>query len=359
MAVVFITGKPGHGKTLYAIWHVKRYIENEHKEALKKDPEAQPRSVYYNGINDLTLDWEKFDDTKKWHKLPVGAVIVIDEAQKTFEKKSNAATRPDYYTAIDTHRHKGHDLFLITQDPVNVDFRITSMSDRHYHLARSYNTERATLYEYQAVEYVSGSKYKRVPDAIKTQWNYPKEVYTYYKSAEVHTYKQRLPLKKLAMMGAPFLVVPILVYYIAQRMSDKAGSEQPEVVTQGSISTDDIPGITTTGFNVISAAYAEPVIKDDPLSIPMYSNLINVRAYQRIDGCAQMKFGAVETCTCNDQRGNKLKISYSACVDFVQNGYFDYSVPDEISRPRPAKPRKPNTQQAKLGGTGLLNGVLP
>lgn len=327
MAVTFISGKPGHGKTLFALWHIKRYVANDLKSRQKTDPKAEARDVYYHGINGLTLPWTEFADALKWYELPTGAIIVIDECQRHFPMMSNAAKRPRAYTEIDTHRHKGHDVFLITQDPVNVDKRFTSMCDLHFHLARAFNSERATLYEFQAVEYVSGSKYKRVPDAIKKQWNYPKEVYSYYKSAEVHTYKKRIPLLRLVLIAIPFISIVFLIPHLYKRMQSRGGTI-PEQIEEPQYSNPR-SGVPSPVGDVITTAMRQPAVPDEMLSIPMYQEIIEIVSYQRLSGCGNYVFGQTERCVCNDQRGNVIPISFNACRNYIEYGYFDYSIPDE------------------------------
>jgi len=62
------TGQPGAGKTLFTLQHVKRRAESEN------------RTVFYNGIPELNIpEWQEFTDAEKWHELPAGAIIVIDE----------------------------------------------------------------------------------------------------------------------------------------------------------------------------------------------------------------------------------------------------------------------------------------
>jgi len=134
----FISGLPGNGKTLFAIQHLRDYQKSENDEVTKHnskpenaDDQKQLRQVYYHGINELKLDWEKLEDPDKWYKLPQGSIIVIDEAQKIFPPLANSAKKPLHYTEFDTHRHRGYDVYLITQDPYNIDFRVRSMAGRH------------------------------------------------------------------------------------------------------------------------------------------------------------------------------------------------------------------------------------
>jgi hypothetical protein len=96
------TGLPGAGKTLFTIAFVKELADKE------------KRPVFYSGITDLALDWQEID-AEKWMDAPDGALIVIDECQRIFRPRGSAAKVPEYVSALETHRHKGLDLFLISE----------------------------------------------------------------------------------------------------------------------------------------------------------------------------------------------------------------------------------------------------
>ena len=330
--ITFISGLPGHGKTLFAMHHIKEYQEAENK--LAEEENKPPREVYYYGINGVTLDWHEIEDYKEWYKLPVGSIIVIDEAQKRFPSKPNGAAKPQYYTEFDEHRHSGYDIYLITQDPVNVDVRPKSMAERHFHLHRSVGMEIATLYEFQSVQYVTAEKFKRVENAQKKQWQFPKEAYGYYKSSERHTVKKRIPYKRLIIFALTVISLIVLVFYSISWMRARFQPEETQSISSvgqttngATIATGDNPSFE--GYP--TQAERTPVINSDPLTVPMYRHLIKIVSYPRIDGCMSYKVGSVVECTCNDQRGNKVKTSLKFCMSYISDGVFDYSITDDAA----------------------------
>ncbi|MDP5008127.1 MAG: zonular occludens toxin domain-containing protein, partial [Glaciimonas sp.] len=179
--ITLITGLPDNGKTLYSLFYIKALAEKDQRE------------VYYSGIKDLTLPWTE-SKPEEWMSLPAGAIMVIDECQFVFSKKPNGSKLPDFYDQLAVHRHKGIDLFLITQHPNLLDSFVRSLVGRHLHIIRKFGLQRATIYEWSGVNMMpqNASSHK---NAIVHKWGYPKEVYSYYKSAEVHTVKRSFPIK--------------------------------------------------------------------------------------------------------------------------------------------------------------------
>lgn len=340
--ITVLSGLPGAGKTLYTIWFVLAYIEEEYKAAIAEAEKAgkdlafvERRPVYYRGIKNLQLPWIEMsdDECKEWYKLPVGAIIVVDEAQKIWPAMANSAKRPMHYTEVDEHRHRGYDLFLVTQDPVNIDQRPRSMAERHLHVSRSFGVSATTVYEFQGVQYVTGGKYKKIEGGQKRQWKFPKEVYEYYKSAEVHTHKARLPVRKLVFLFAPAVVLlPLFIWGITSFKNSRiySGTKSVSDTAGGSKTTPVNTGPTqyqNNGF--IAQNQKNPLIKGDVLTIPMFQHLISVKSYQRIDGCALSVFNKLEVCRCNDQRGNTVPVTHAICKSYIVDGYFDYTITDE------------------------------
>lgn len=343
--ITFISGLPGFGKTLFTIDYVRNYVEQEYQDALQKaidkgeDPNTvEKRVVYQSGISDLKLPWLTLEEPESWHTLPEHSIIIIDECQRVFPAMPNGAKRPKHYTELDTHRHSGYDLFLITQDPVNADIRPRSMSERHFHLSRSYGLERSTLYEWQSVQLVSGGRYKNIEGGIKKEWKFPKDVYNLYKSAEVHTHKKRLPIKKLVMSAVPIFGILVMIYLGSVnifRHNDSEGvntsltasdSILPDLIKPDSIKSDTI---IARGAPLPTIANLEPILENKILTVPMFSHLVQVKSYRRIAGCMSMKIGRVNTCECADQRGNEIEVDLETCMAFITDGEFDYSLTDD------------------------------
>lgn len=350
----FVTGIPGAGKTLFTIHKVLQYQEEEHQLALKTDPDAKKREVYYYGINQLTLPWHEFEDAKKWYELPQGAIIIIDEAQMVFPPMGNGAKRGEHYQKFQVHRHSGYDIFLITQDPFNVDFSIRSMTGYHWHLERNYGMEQAVLYEWQKCQRTTNTDFSQDKTAIKSTFKYPKEVYDYYKSAEVHTHRKTIPWRKIlpiiAVMLLAFSIVGYSLWWLQtkrERMDEtmaRQSSEQQQSFGDGVVSslgmdqTQQQPVNRTIFDNMANFA---PTVDNLPMSAPIYSQFLQVRAVQKIDGCLRMSLTIDNTiCICNDQRGNIIDVDALTCSTFIDKGFFDFTVSDnDFAQVNPQRPQ--------------------
>jgi hypothetical protein len=198
------TGLPGAGKTLFPIAFVKELADKEH------------RPVFYSGITDLALDWQEID-AEKWMDCQDGAIIVIDECQRTFRPRGSGARVPEFVSALETHRHKGLDLFLITQHPMLIDANVRRLTEWHWHICRRFGLQRATIFQFESCKVEPLSK---TSDGRRLDWKYPKEVYNYYKSAEVHTVKRRIPMVVWVMIVTPLIVIGLIWFFISSHYKD-------------------------------------------------------------------------------------------------------------------------------------------
>jgi zona occludens toxin (predicted ATPase) len=160
-------GLPGAGKTLFTIAFVKEMVEKEH------------RPVFYSGINDLALDWYEHD-AEKWMECPEDAIIVIDECQRIFRPRGSGAKVPEFISGLETHRHKGFDIFLITQHPMLMDADDRRLAKQHWHICRKFGMQRATVLQFESCK---EQPLSHTAIARCFEWKYPKEVFKYYKSA--------------------------------------------------------------------------------------------------------------------------------------------------------------------------------
>lgn len=317
--ITLITGLPGNGKTLFSLWYIK------------KKAEAENREVYYHNIKDLTLPWTVCEP-EKWMDLPHGSIIVLDECQFVFPKKPNGAKLPDYYEQLATHRHKGFDIFLITQHPTLVDNFVRQLAGQHFHAVRKFGLNRATIYEWSAVnpgpQLASSQK-----SAIPLKWSYPQEVYGYYKSAEVHTVKRSIPAK-LILAVVFVLSVPVVGYYALDKFQQRGKVEPstvPVVAGQGVVSSSTSPGAAgPVPFDPVAdarnyVAMNTPRVVGLPQTAPKYDELTKPTRVPVPAACVQI--GSVSSrkpvrCKCYSQQGTPLDVEFNMCISFARNGWF-------------------------------------
>lgn len=316
--ITFITGLPGNGKTLYALWYIKMKAEKEQRE------------VYYHNIKDLTLPWTVCDP-QKWMALPKGSIIVIDEAQEVFPKKPNGSSLPDFYSELAKHRHHGFDIYLITQHPSLVDNFVRQLGGQHLHSVRKFGLDRSTIYEWSAVNPAPQNPSSQ-KNAITLKWAYPKEVYTYYKSAEVHTVKRSIPAK-LILAVAFVLFVFGGGYWLLQSYQERLKPKEAQAlpVTPGVVGA----GLSSSGLppradRVKDARQyiesATPRIAGLPHTAPKYDHLTEPDRVPVPAACIQKGSRRSVTegasCKCFSQQGTAMDVEFNMCVSFANNGYF-------------------------------------
>ena len=213
------TGVPGGGKTLSMVQELARLVKR-----WEKHPE-EARPVFVLGIPDLALPHApvplKSVQVDKagaprlvpdWDEMPDGSLVLIDECQGVFPPRSSQSTPPAHVAWLNTHRHKGFDLWITTQQPKLIDSSVRALVGRHKHFRRIFGMKRAMIYEWDACsDSLSGMN-----NAVKTAWSYPSEVFNWYKSAEIHTkQKFKLPL----WLGILPLGVILCLYFFPQAYS--------------------------------------------------------------------------------------------------------------------------------------------
>jgi zona occludens toxin len=192
------TGVPGSGKTLSMVEKLAALVDRwtAHPE------EARP--IFVSGVPDLALPHAimplKSVQVAKagapmlvpdWDEMPDGSLVIIDEAQGCFPPRSSASTAPAHVAWLNTHRHRGFDIWITTQHPKLIDGSVRALVGKHQHYRRLFGGQRAMVYEWDACsDSLSG-----MATAVTRYWSYPKKAFKWYKSAEIHT-KQKFALPK-------------------------------------------------------------------------------------------------------------------------------------------------------------------
>lgn len=207
--ITLITGVPGSGKTLHAVWLLTKI--------------AKGRRVLVDGIRDLAIEHVEIDEPwlRQWHeKAEAQDLIVIDEAQRIYPPTTVSQKPTPDVEQLHVHRHKGVDFILITQHPQRISKTVRDLVGRHIHVRNLFGLKRAMLYEWDHCHNPSSLK-----DAVKRQWPYPREVFKLYTSAEVHTKKQAVVPKALFLLPIGIVVFVVLAVKIYHKARDGFGAE--------------------------------------------------------------------------------------------------------------------------------------
>lgn len=285
--IKLITAVPGSGKTLSAIAMIIEGLESG-------------RPVFTN-INGLVKD--KFpnphllnDAPDDWRDTPEGSLVIYDEAQQAHLYPSNAQrgkVEDERLTAMETHRHTGHDLVFITQAPTFVHHHIRKLVGEHIHLYRGRGIGGAMRYEWSHT-CDSPNDRKEQERATGVFWKFPKEHFGYYTSAVMHTHKFKIPYKIVGI----FAVVALILLFVGYNLIANDGlavlSEPPKMEAQAEM-----------------LASARPVVKTDMYSWSSAPVAVSVA------GC--MANHDSSKCQCYDDDGKTLALEHAQCLSILNN----------------------------------------
>lgn len=305
------TGTPGASKTANVIAEV---------EALRK---RTGRSVYYSGIAELTLPWLELDDPTKWHLLPVGSIVVLDEAQRIFRPRHYSAGVPDFVAALETHRHQGIDLYLVTQSPHLVDKNVRAVVGRHVHLVRKWGAQASDWFEW--LEAQDDPRSGRAT-ADKKLVPFPKHVYGSYRSAEAHTHSFRMPrMGWYLIFGVVALVGSVGYLYV--HFGNLLGKPADGTKFAESVAAGRGPGQSGEGGGGGPAKKPKtteeyvsermPRIPGLQHTAPVY-DAVTVPVRAPVPQCVSMG----KRCGCYSQQATVLDVPEAVCRSIVARGYF-------------------------------------
>jgi hypothetical protein len=172
--------------------------------------------------------------------------------------------------------------------------------------------------------------------AKRFEWKYPKEVFGYYKSAEVHTVKRRLPMMYYIMFIAPLTVGALIWYFVDQHYQDgqimATKSQRDRLAAGGQAITGD-PLVTSGYVPGKSAAAAEkkpltpkeyaesfePRIPGLAYTAPVYDEVTKVVEAPVPVACLSNES---QGCKCYSQQGTSLAMHETLCKRIVDKGFF-------------------------------------
>ncbi len=358
--ITVITGTPGAGKTLYTIAKLLQPLVGTTVTAKDEngDQVQIPRTIYTN-INGLQLDhqligpggtWDQ-SKSKDWTFEPIpgtdgqglrdwhtwakpGSVIIYDEFQKVWPPRPNGAPVPPDLQALDTHRHMGVDLILISQTPNNFDRHIAGLTGRHLHVRRFGNMGLTIVYEWDHL-----SRTLMYSKAIaKNPWKYDKKVFQLYKSAELHTKQPRKLPAHLFIVGIALAAAAYLIPTVIDRISSAADPQK--LATEATSEATKALGLPTptqpltgseNGLQPAVWDYAQfvPRVPTMPESAPAYDELRQVVNMPRVAGgiCSSSE------CKCYTQQGTNAGLTSDDCRAWLNDKPFD-----PYHQPQPDQP---------------------
>lgn len=375
-----ITGKPGSGKSYYA---VKQIIDNCRYDAISESYTLKEGIFLVATLEGLRLNFVDFDQTikdlaqnetdlkkfpaeteeshrsrnglyqffsvplwqndiaPKWQKI----LIVIDEAQRYFPASARDIPNSVWYW-FEYHRHFGADIILMTQHPSSLHRRVLNIAEHYIEAAppglrQVKNLLRYSLRDTTTNEIISQSSQRTEPQVFKA-----------YKSA-THAQGIKPPtnhLTKFYYLGgalASFVIVGIVVFYsylMNAFNGDKAERPQPTASSKPWPKTQQpaaqqLP-VTNQAekINIGAGDHTktdelnfEPTIPGKPETAPAYRHLLQVKSIPTLAGCIKSK----NACKCYTQQATPYPVTWEQCLEHVANIHFNPYVSQPIDAMAP------------------------
>lgn len=325
--ITVITGTPGAGKTALAVDLLLR--------------EYADRPLYVDNLNGLLLEHHELD-VMEWHTdVPDGALIICDEIQRKWRPRGPGAKVPDCISALETHRHRGIDFILITQNVKLIDSNVRALVGRHLHI-RDTGWMGRWLYEFPECD--TNNSWKRCEN--KRRYKLPKHVFDKYKSASMHTKPVRNRPILLYFLAAAILAFIYLLWALyGSFKSDPATPqlEAPAIVSQAPAIASGLAasfGIapapaTSPGQKIDDRVDWIPRISSMPETAPAFDEIRKVQAFPLVAGGVCFK----GECKCFTQQGTDSGLNHDECLTAINNPRFDaYSAPVPVQQAQSPAP---------------------
>lgn len=173
-----VSATPGTGKSCWVVKQITQWIE---------DPTNQGRKIYSN-IAGLKIQGVEVppDD---FRECPDGSIIVYDEAQEIEHYSSDSRANNPIAKALSKHRHRGFDIWFITQDPSLLHKYVLKNIYLHYYLWRPAQRQMVEIYTFaRAIVTPTKDDFKNAYD--KVWWRFDEYYLQFYKSTVVNTSKK-------------------------------------------------------------------------------------------------------------------------------------------------------------------------
>lgn len=300
-----ITATPGSGKTLFVVSTLSAITD---------------RPIYYHGIPELTLNWTELQDPSNWpSEVPDGCIVVLDEVQKVFPVRDFKKEKPLGVEALETHRHRGIDLYFITQHPSMLDVHVRRLVGTHIHLSRKFGSNSAV--KYTGNECFDPKNYHELKVTEKTLFKFPKKAFNLYKSAETHTHKRHIP-KFLYFIPLGLIVAGYFMYSFTNRLTNNSIEENLQTEESSNIFPAIASNISNNKTKPIELKDFKEKIHGLPGSAPVYAELWKPVTIPKLS-C----ISSVTRCQCYTEQGTRYFISDQLCRKRIEFGVYDFTKP--------------------------------
>lgn len=353
--IYLTTGANGAGKTLLTLKDVR-------EQQLKEN-----RPVYYDGFQmdeakAAEFGWKPFDPPK-WQDLPDGSILLWDECQRHMPAGATVKNEPQWLRDIAQFRRaRGFDMWLVTPHPSLISTTVRRLIESpswHRHIKRTLGADVVSEIKFNSPDLRCESPGAGERGEVKMR-PYPKEVYSWYRSASIHTAKRRIP-KQVYIVAAAVLAVPALFWFALGSLpgADKVKAAKEALPTAQTTATpaassSKAPAPVMTPLQYV-ASYT-PRLPGLPHTAPRYDAVTAPTEAPYPAACVLM----ADKCTCYTQQATKLQTPDQTCRQIVAGGFFmdwkQQTPPERLTTESQRGPEGPNRTAPVGVGVGTTIG---
>lgn len=333
--ITLITGTPGAGKTAWLVQELTR-LPTQRKIYVHGIPELKVAHEPIYCTSDLcefcgSIAPEVLNDphayyVEDWpHWATEGSLLVVDEVQFIW-RPSSSGKLPQGIAALETHRHKGLDFWIISQGPHLFHSNIRLLISRHIHLVANWRGR--TEYEFPECRQNVAAR----SDAIKRPYTLPKKIFGLYKSASMHTkLEKRKPLSYYVLIACVCFIAIGTTLFVGRIKSKFEPTPQQtkaaDTPTQATLGAGGGGAAAVPLSNTLHAKPQnnfpdfKPTIPGVLESAPAYQPLLKVTSAPLLFGCVYS--AARDECKCYTQQATPYPTSKPYCMETVKNHRFN------------------------------------
>jgi zona occludens toxin len=320
----------------FTLWFsVVNRVSSSHQKTLiasvTKDATDYEQPLTFELFEKYNFHWSKVEDVQKWHLLEPTSIFVCDEAQEYFPVRIKEKP-PEFITAFERHRHSAFDVYLVSQSANFIDVHVRRLAGTHVHFYRPFNSKTTSRLEWSKVH--NPDDYHDKQSAQKSRVKNDKRFFGVYRSAVSHTHKFKLP--KI------FLLLPLALVALSYSAYSLYSLFTKDSTTIETITTQTPPIQKGVALNGVVTHNNIPIL--NPYDLPIYKTLRKPTQYPELSCYKSVVTSSYVVCSCYTQQATKYKIDKKLCVDFVDNGFFDYSLTQQNNH------QQSNNQNLESGG---------
>lgn len=348
--IYLITGTPGMGKTSFL---AKSILEN--REGLFKFDDGTPRPIYtcnipwtdkgrrLLGVSEVSK--EDVQAASIHDNFPEGSVLIVDEASEVYPSRAMSSKLPKHVEGLNTLRHKGYTLILITQMPHMIDSFVQKLVFKHWHLHPNQLGQK--LYEFLGCQTSFGRSVLQM--GVGQFYKPDPQVFDLYNSSTKHIKTKRKLGWKWYLLPTMPVLIGFALWLASDKMDEMSGGAKPDssghaIQAAAPATASSAPSVEPPAEVVDAGAEFDyvPLVEGRPETAIIYDGIRKVQQFPVVSACVS----SAKACNCYTQQGTKVAMTRKMCRDWLENRPFNPYASHE--RERQAVPSEQPEESASV-----------